>query len=300
MSEIVFGGIETGGTKLICAVGTNDSNLQHITRIENTTFDETMSKVINYFDTMKKKYSIPAIGIASFGPIDLHTNSKTYGYITNTPKLEWQNKDLLGTIRSRLGVKATLDIDVNGAALAEGEWGNAQGLSNYIYITVGTGVGLGVVINNQPLHGLIHPEGGHMLLPLHPKDPSNGVCSFHSSCLEGLASAPAIKKRWNKDASELPDEHFAWELESYYLAQAICNFILCLSPQRIILGGGVMKRKGLIEKIRNTVIRSLANYVQHDAILSNIETYIVTPKLEYCGVLGGIFLAKKIHSTAQP
>ena len=294
MNKLVFGGVETGGTKLICAVGTNDSDLHHITHIETTTFKETISKVINYFNDMKKKYTIPAIGIVSFGPLDLDKNSKTYGYITTTPKLEWKNKDILGTLHSCLEIKTTIDTDVNGAALAEGRWGNAQGILNYIYITVGTGVGVGVIIDGKPLHGLIHPEGGHMLLPIHNKETHNGFCPFHGNCLEGLASAPSIQKRWNIDAKELPDNHFAWELVSHYLAQAICNFILCLSPQRIILGGGVLKRKGLIEKIRSKVINFLANYVHSDIILKNIEKYIVTPKLEYCGVLGGIFLAKNI------
>lgn len=291
--ETLYGGIETGGTKCICAVGTCAEDLKHLTRIETTSFEETITKIVDYFLEMKTVYHIPSIGIASFGPIDLRKNSSTYGFVTSTPKLEWQNVNLLGTLSDKLNIPTCFDLDVNGAALAEGTWGSAQGLDTYIYITVGTGIGVGIVANRMPVHGLTNPEGGHILIPLHPEDPSAGFCPFHRSCLEGLANAPAIRKRWNTEPETLPNTHFAWELEAYYLAHAIYNYILCISPERVIIGGGVLKRAGLIENIRTKVLALLANYVVSDAVQKNIDTYIVNPSLEYCGVLGGILLASK-------
>ncbi len=290
--ETLFGGIETGGTKFICAVGTSDTDLRHITRITTTSFEETMKEVCQFFKEMQKRYRIPAIGIASFGPIDLNKESKTFGFITSTPKIAWQYRDLVGTLKKNTGTEVNLDIDVNGAALAEGKWGSATGLHSYLYITVGTGVGLGVVIQGQPLHGLTHPEGGHVFVPLHPKDPATGFCPFHRSCLEGLASAPAIQKRWNTEPATLADDHFAWELESYYLSCAMANYTLCLSPQRIIIGGGVLARRGLLQKIQKKTQEILSDYIKHEVITEHVDSYIVSPTLEYCGVLGAILLAQ--------
>lgn len=284
----LYGGIEAGGTKFVCAVGTSPNDVR-ATRFPTTTPEETLARAIEFFRAQPR---VAAIGIAAFGPVDLRRNSPTYGYITTTPKLGWRNTDLVGAIQRALNVPVGFDTDVNAAALGEHRWGAARGLDTCIYLTIGTGIGGGGLLAGKLMHGLIHPEMGHIRVPHDlARDPFPGACPFHGDCLEGLASGPALEKRWGARAETLPADHPAWELEAHYLALALVNYICTLSPQRIILGGGVMEQPQLFPMIRRGVQQLLNGYAQSPAILADIDAYIVPPALgKRAGVLGALAL----------
>lgn len=285
---MLFGALEAGGTKMVLAVGNEHGEIMEQISIPTKEPDTTIPLIIDYF----KEKNISALGIGSFGPIDLNEESSTYGFITTTPKLAWANYDIVGAIKQALSIPIGFDTDVNGSALGEATWGITKGLSSSVYITVGTGVGVGVYINGSLLHGMLHPEAGHILLQRHPDDYFEGVCPYHPNCLEGLASGPAIEKRWGEKASDLVDKQEVWELEAYYLAQAIVNYILTLSPKRIVLGGGVMHQKQLFPLIRTQVKTFLNGYVKTKE-LDNLDEYIVPASLEdKQGIMGCIQLAK--------
>jgi len=297
MTSTYVGGIEAGGTKFVCAVGTGPDDVRAETRFPTTTPEETIGRAVAFFREQEAIHGRPAaIGIASFGPLDPNPASPTFGYITSTPKPRWANVDLAGAIRSALGVPVGFDTDVNIAGLGEWHWGAAQGLSNFIYLTIGTGVGGGVLIDGKPVHGLIHPELGHIPVP-HDRaaDPFEGFCPYHGDCLEGMAAGPAIGERWGRPAVDLPSDHPAWELEAHYLALALHVFICTLSPERIILGGGVMEQMQLFPLVRHKVIAYLNGYIQSPSILSNIDGYIVPPGLgNRAGVLGAFAQAQQL------
>lgn len=292
---VLYGGIEAGGTKFVCAVGTGPDDLRE-TRLPTTTPSETIDRAIAFFHAQLQRAPIAALGIASFGPIDIHPNSKTWGYITTTPKPGWTNTDLAGAIRRALKVPVGFDTDVNVAALGEHRWGAAQGLDSFIYLTIGTGIGGGGIASGKLLHGLIHPEMGHIRLPHDfARDPFPGSCPYHGDCFEGLASGPAIEKRWGQPGEMLPPDHPAWQLEAHYLALALANCICILSPQRIVLGGGVMEQSQLFPMIRREAQRILNGYVQSPEILEprSVSEYIVPPGLgKRAGVLGALALAE--------
>jgi fructokinase len=282
-----IGGIEAGGTKMVCAVADENGTLLDRISIPTGMPDETIPAMTDYF----QKQEIQALGIGCFGPLDLNPASNTYGYITSTPKPGWANYNIVGAFADALGVPVRLDTDVNGAILGEVTWGAAKGCSSAIYITVGTGIGVGVYVNGGLLHGLVHPEAGHMLLARHPSDNFSGVCPFHGCCFEGMASGPAIEKRWGKKGAELADQDEVWKLEAHYLAQAVTNYILIYSPERIILWGGVMHQEKLFGMVQNEVVRLLAGYVHHPMIESHMDEYIVKPALgENPGILGAVCL----------
>ena len=236
-----------------------------------------------------------AVGIGSFGPVDLDLASPSYGHITSTPKLAWANFDLAGTVASALGVPVGFDTDVNAAALGEARWGAAQDVSSCLYLTFGTGIGGGYIAEGRLLHGMIHPEMGHIRIPRDRAiDPFPGVCPYHGDCLEGLASGPAIEKRWGKSARELPTDHPAWGLQARYVALALANFVCTLSPGRIILGGGVMKQAGLFVQIRTGLADLLNGYVRSPWLGADIDRYVVPPGLgDRAGVLGALALAEQ-------
>jgi fructokinase len=290
----VLGGIEAGGTKFICALGTNDGDVQVQARFRTTTPNETIDRAIRFFRAQGGRIGkVEAIGIAAFGPLDLDPQSPTYGHITSTPKPGWASTDLLGGIRDALNVPVRIDTDVNAAALAEWRWGAARGLHSFVYLTIGTGIGGGGLVNGLPMHGLIHPEMGHIRVP-HDRsvDPFLGRCPFHGDCLEGLASGPAMEERWHARPEMLPHDHPAWLLEAHYLALGLTNIICTLSPQRIIMGGGVMQQDHLFSLVRANVISLLNGYVQAAAILDQIDEYIVRPGLGVqAGILGALALA---------
>lgn len=279
--------IEAGGTKFICGIGNENGEIFEKISIPTTVPEETMKKVIEYF----KGKEFEVMGVACFGPIDPVKGSKTYGYISKTPKPNWTDYDIIGELKKNFNVPMEFDTDVNGAALGESLWGAGKGLSSVMYITVGTGIGAGAVINGRMLQGLTHPEMGHISVKRNESDKFKGRCPFHSDCLEGLASGPAIEDRWGEKAYNLEDKNEVWELEAYYLAQALINYILILSPQRIIMGGGVMKQKQMFPLIRKNVKEFLNGYVHKKEILEDIDNYIVYPGLEEnAGLMGSLAL----------
>lgn len=296
MIEKVYGGIETGGTKFVCAIGTAPDNLIK-TQFATTGPDESIGKAIEFFKNNPLQKRLIAIGIASFGPLDLERNSPTYGHITNTPKDSWSDINIVEKIRRHLDVPVSVDTDVNGAALGEQVWGASRGLDTFIYLTIGTGIGGGGMVNGGLMHGLLHPEMGHIRIPRDwQKDPYRGCCPYHGDCLEGLASGNAMELRWKQSPEKLPSDHPAWELEASYLALAISNFICSVSPQRIIIGGGLMKNPGLLPAVRRKVVESLNGYIPSEAITKDIEHYIVAPALgDLAGVIGALELAKRIR-----
>lgn len=288
---MLLGALEAGGTKMVLAVGDGLGHISDKVSIPTTEPDETMTGIIAYF----QKHNIKALGVGCFGPLDLKMSSPTYGYITSTPKLKWRNFPLVKALADGLHVPVALDTDVNGAALAESTLGAAQGLLSCLYVTVGTGIGGGLVVEGNLVHGLLHPEFGHMLLRPLPEDPSpEGFCPYHVSCLEGLACGPAMEKRWSMSARELAPDHPAWKLEAAYLAQMCVNAIVSFSPEKIILGGGVMQQNHLFPMVRKETLRLLGGYVQHPAILGGMEDYIVPPGLQTeSGIQGAFLLAKR-------
>lgn len=283
-----IGAIEAGGTKFVLGIGNEMGGILERVSIPTEEPNITMKRVIEYF----KGKEIEALGIGCFGPIDPKKDSETYGYITTTPKLKWNNYNILGELKKYFDIPIGFDTDVNGAALGELTWGNAQGLSSSLYITIGTGIGAGAVAEGNMVHGLLHPEMGHIMVKRHKKDNYIGKCPYHRDCLEGLAAGPAIEERWGKKGHELPKNHEAWEMEAYYLAQALVNFILILSPEKIIMGGGVMKQDWLLPMIREEVKKQLNKYISKKEILEDIDNYIVSPKLgDNAGLCGAVALA---------
>jgi fructokinase len=285
-----YGGIEAGGTKFVCGIGDQEGRLLHRARFPTTTPGETIEQALEFF---QKHDPVEAIGIASFGPIDLDTASPGYGRITSTPKPGWSRTDLVGQMSADLGVPVAFDTDVNGAALGEHRWGAARGLHTFVYLTIGTGIGGGGMVAGNLIHGALHPEMGHMRIP-HDRsaDPFEGICPFHGDCLEGLAAGPAIEARWGARGETLGEDHPAWNLEARYLGLALANLALTLSPQRIILGGGVMHVRGMFPMVRAELQATLNGYVQHAAFLDEIEKTVVPPALgDQAGVLGAIALA---------
>jgi fructokinase len=288
----MFGGIEAGGTKFVCGIGTGPDDLVKAQFITSRP-ELTLALVVDFFREHAGD-ELEAVGIGSFGPVDLDLTSPTYGHITSTPKAGWQNFDLAGTIARELGVPVGFDTDVNAAMLAETQWGAARGLSDALYLTIGTGIGGSVLTHGQVVHGLVHPEIGHLRLPHDVSDdPFPGTCPYHGNCLEGLASGPAIEERWNAPAAALPPDHLAWSLEAHYLALALVNVALTLSPQRILLGGGVMQQSHLFKMIRKEFAELLNGYVRHRDILDHLDEYIQPPRLgDEAGILGALVLAE--------
>lgn len=288
----VFGGIEAGGTKFVCGIGRGPEDLR-TAQFATTTPEETIRTTVDWFREQAGG-RLEAIGIGSFGPIDLDPHSRTFGFITSTPKLVWQNCDFAGAIRRALGVPVGIDTDVNAAALGEARWGAAQGFSDSLYLTVGTGIGGGAIVHGRVLHGMLHPEMGHMPVPHDlSKDPYPGNCPYHGDCLEGLACGPAMEARWGLSAPALPDAHPAWTLEAHYLALALAGWIYTLSPKRILLGGGVMQRSHLFDLIRKELAALLNGYIRTSEVMDGLDRYIIPPRLgSQAGVLGALVLAE--------
>lgn len=284
---MVLGALEAGGTKMVCAIGDEQGQVAERISIPTVSPRETMPRMIEFFSGA----GIEALGIGCFGPINPVKGTATYGYITSTPKLAWQNYPIVGAFEEALGCPVGFDTDVNAALLGELTFGAAKGLDSCIYVTVGTGVGVGVYLNGGLLHGMMHPEAGHILLQRHPADSYGGKCPFHGNCLEGLAAGPAIEERWGAKGAELASRREVWELEAYYIAQACVNYTLTYSPRRIVLGGGVMHQEQLFPLIRGQFAELLAGYVDTPE-LRRLDSYIVPCSLEdNQGVIGCLQLA---------
>lgn len=291
----MFAGIEAGGTKFVCAVGTGPLDVRAKVSIATTTPGETFARVIGFIEDQQQRFEpVRAIGIASFGPLDLREASATYGQILSTPKAGWHHVDVVGSLRRQLSVPIALDTDVNAAALAESRWGAGRNRDPVVYITVGTGIGGGVVLNGQPLHGKLHPEVGHVPVRRHADDAFRGSCPYHGACLEGLAAGPAIRARWGRDPAALgADLDRAVALEAWYLAQLVAMTLAFWSPERVILGGGVLKLPGLLDAVRAAAASVLNGYF--DVKTSNGEDFITPPGLgDLSGVLGGLALARQV------
>lgn len=296
-SPRLYGGIEGGGTKFVCVIGRGPGDIIAETRIPTTTPEETLSRTVDFLLAEQTQQGpLAAIGVGSFGPVDLREGSATWGFITTTPKAGWAQTDVAGRLTRDLGVPVAFDTDVNAAAIGEARWGAAQGLDTFVYLTVGTGIGGGGLVGGRPMHGLVHPEMGHMMLPRDPStDPFPGACPFHGGCLEGLASGPAIEARWGQPAESLPADHPAWALEARYLALAVANLVCTLSPQRVVLGGGVMEQAHLFPRIRAEVASLLNGYIRAAEILDAIDAYIVPPGLaNRSGRLGALAMAERL------
>ncbi|TBL71607.1 ROK family protein [Paenibacillus thalictri] len=285
-----LGAIEGGGTKFVCGIGTAEGEIVDRVSFPTTTPDETMANVIAYFEDK----SLEAMGIGSFGPIDPNPGNSTYGYITSTPKPHWGNYNLLGALKERFDIPMGFDLDVSAAALGEATLGAAKEQSGCLYMTVGTGIGAGLVKNGQIVNGFTSPEMGHILVRRHPEDTFAGACPYHGDCLEGLAAGPAIERRWGAKGFELAPDHKAWQFEAEYLAQAFANLILVLMPEKIIVGGGVSKQLHLFPMIRSRLTELLNGYVVHPKIQEQLDTYIVPPGLgDNAGLTGALILAKQ-------
>lgn len=283
----MLGGIEAGGTKFVCVVGTGPGDIRARARIDTTEPSETLAAVVEFFRAQPR---IEAVGIASFGPVETRPGHPDHGRITTTPKPGWSGVDLAGAVREALGVPVGFDTDVNGAALGEGLWGAGRGLSNLVYMTVGTGIGGGVLVGGRPVHGLVHPEMGHVLVRRHPDDDFGGSCPFHGGCLEGMASGPAVEARWGRPPAALGDLlDRALALEAHYLASGLRNVVYTLAPERIILGGGLSELPGLRSRVAERLLEEMAGY----AVLPEHRSGFVTaPGLGAdSGVAGALALA---------
>lgn len=286
---MLYGALEAGGTKMVCAIGKEDGTIIEQVSIPTTTPEETMPRIIEYF----KDKDIASLGVGTFGPVDVNEGSDTYGHILDTPKLPWRGYDVAGTLAKELGVKVGIDTDVNGSCLGEITFGASKGLDPVVYITIGTGVGVGIFVNGRLLHGMLHPEAGHVLIRQHENDTYSGKCPYHGNCLEGMAAGPAIEARWGKKAVELKDDTKVWELEAYYIAQAIVGYIMTISPKRIILGGGVMHQEQLFPLIRKEVEKLMNGYLTTKE-MKDLDNYIVSASLnDDQGIMGCIQLAKQ-------
>lgn len=291
-----YGALEAGGTKMVCAIGDENGKIIERVSIPTKTPQDTMPDMIAFFQGK----DIQALGIGCFGPIDLDEHSPTYGYITSTPKLEWKDYPIVQEFKNALSIPIGFDTDVNASALGESTWGCTADVSDSIYITIGTGIGVGVIIDHKPYHGLMHPEGGHIFLHPHETDSMpQGICPYHKNCFEGLASGPSLKKRWGLPGAQLASRTEVWELEAYYIGQALCNYIMLLSPKRIVLGGGVMQQSQLYPLIRSEVEKQLGGYIRNIGT-ADLEHYIVHASLDdNQGIMGAIKLAIDAHTNHQ-
>jgi fructokinase len=292
----VYGGIESGGTKWECAVGAGPHDVRAVVTIPTTTPAETIARATEFFEANQ---AIAALGIGSFGPVDLDPASATWGYVTTTPKPGWANVDVAGEFQRRLGIPVAFDTDVNAAALGEHRWGAARGLHTFCYITIGTGIGGGAMANGRLVHGLSHPEFGHLRIP-HDReaDPFDGSCRYHGDCWEGLAAGPALEARWRvADAASLTADD-VWNLEAHYLALGLVTVISVLSPQRIVLGGGVMQAPGLLPLVRRELVPLLNGYLDVPEVRDGLDQFVTRPALgRRAGVLGAIALAAALDSS---
>jgi fructokinase len=282
----MLGAIEAGGTKFVCAVGDDTGKIIERIQIPTTIPAETIVEVTEFF----KQYPIRGIGVGSFGPIDVNRDSPTYGNITSTPKPGWRNYPFVQSLEDTFGVPIGFNTDVNAAALGEATYGAAKGLDSCLYITVGTGIGAGAMVHGKLLQGWSHPEMGHILVRRHPDDTYHGKCSYHHDCLEGLAAGPAIEERWGEKGVNLVGRPEVWEMEGYYIAQALMQYVLILSPKKIILGGGVMHQEQVFPSIYIHLKEFLNDYVT----LPETSEYIVRPGLgDNAGIIGALLLAQQ-------
>jgi fructokinase len=300
LSPKLLAGVELGGTKCVCILGTGPHDVRATERLPTGERESTLRQIEAVLDGWRAQHGFRALGIASFGPVDLRDGSATYGFITSTSKGGWRDTEVAGRLERRFGVPTGFDTDVNGAALAEGRWGAAVGLTDFAYVTVGTGVGVGSIVRGRPIFGLNHTELGHIRVVRRAGDQFPGVCSFHGDCIEGLASGPAIEARAGAPAAQLPPDHPAWDFVAHGLGQLMHTMVLTTAPKRIFLGGGVMGQAHLFERIRQELKRSLNHYVEASELEQGLSQYIVPPGLgAMAGPLGALALAADAEQNAR-
>lgn len=300
MSPALVGAIEAGGTKVVCAIAAGADDVRAEARVPTTTPERTLAAALAFFRKHRRRWPVAALGIGGFGPLDLDPASPTWGFVTTTPKPGWAWTDLAGPFRRALGVPVAVDTDVNAAALAEHRWGAGRGSDPLVYLTVGTGIGGGALVDGRLLHGLVHPEMGHVRVPRDPaRDPFRGACPYHGDCLEGLASGAAMRARWGAAPETLPSDHPAWSLEAEYLALGLVAVVSILSPRRIVVGGGVAATPHLLPRVRARLSALLGGYVPAP-VLGDLATYVVAPALgDRAGVLGALALARAAAAAAR-
>jgi fructokinase len=300
MSRPLIATLESGGTKMVAALARGPGEILCRERIPTTTPGETISRLVAFFTQVSAELEKPeALAVGTFGPADLDPSSSTYGFITATPKPHWTQSDLLGPIQKALGVPAVFETDVAASLYGEATWGAAKGMKHAAYFTVGTGIGGAVMIDGEILHGIGHPEMGHMRVSRHSKDDFKGSCPFHVDCLEGMAAGTSMSQRWNLPAEELPVDHPAWEIEASYLAQACLNLLMIAPPERIILGGGVMHQEQLFPLVRAGLSRLLDGYLAYEQLRGSLADFIVPPALgDDAGVLGCVALGQRLLALA--
>ena len=299
MAQKIFGAVELGGTKITAILAKDLKTVLDKKVFPTLSPKETLNDIIEFFKSALNReiYEYQAIGVGSFGPLDLNPESRTYGYITSTPKQGWQFFNIKQEIESALQTRVYLETDVNASALGEFFLYPENRIQNLVYITIGTGIGAGIIINGKIVHGLVHPEFGHIRIPHdYRQDPFPGICPFHRDCFEGLASGPAMEERWHQPPEKIPTDHIAWELEAEYIAYAIANLICTISPEIIVLGGGVMQRHQLLKMVQSKTRCVLSGYIKSKSLEDNISEYIVPPRLkEDSGILGALSMA--IHES---
>lgn len=286
----LYGGVETGGTWCVCALGTGPEDIHAEDQFPTTSPQETLERIIAFFAT---RPTPSTVGIGSFGPVDVERSSPTWGHVTTTPKPGWQHTPVATVVGERLGVPVAFDTDVTAAALGEHRWGAGRELPSLCYLTVGTGIGAGLIIDGRPVRGLVHPEVGHLRIPRDARDSFVGVCPAHGDCWEGLASGTALSERWSARAEQLPDDHEAWDLEAEYLALGILAIVCVASPHLVVAGGGVMDRPGLRESVSRRLRELLNGYLATPLLAERIDDFVVAPALgDRAGVLGALALAE--------
>lgn len=299
----MIAGIETGGTKVICAVSPTSSTIEQAvtTWIDTTTPEETLGKIRAFLKTHSEDAPFDAVGLASFGPLDVNTSSARFGWITSTPKAGWRNTDLLTGLSLHESTPVAVVTDVTGAAVGEQQSGAGKGVEDLAYVTVGTGVGAGFIIGGKPLSAKRHPELGHLTVRRHPKDTFPGLCPFHGDCLEGLASGPAVAGRWGRPGPQLgADIGQEVEISSYYIAQLMAAITYTVAPERIVFGGGVSKTPGLLHAVRKELEALVGEALDGHDLTSAENGYIVPPALgDYSGVQGALSLARQL-SPSRP
>src|ERR1700730_6158790 len=277
----LFGCVEAGGTKFVCAIGNDRGDILAQERFPTTDPTSTLAATQAFLRQRSQPLgTLAAIGVASFGPVELDKSSARYGFIGKTPKPGWGGTDIAGMLAREFSCPIGFDTDVNGAALAEHRWGAARDVKTLVYLTIGTGIGGGVLVDGAPIHGLMHPEIGHVYPRRHPLDSGfAGVCPFHGDCLEGVASGPAIFARTGASLDLLDESHSQWPIEADYLGQLCATLVVTVSPQRIILGGGVMNQRRLLPLIRPRLQHWLGGYIDRSEILADIDGYVVAAAL---------------------
>lgn len=290
----MLGAVEGGGTKFVCMLGTSPTDVVDQTTIPTTDPVETIGGVVDFFSRPRPGIRLAAIGVATFGPIELDPESPDYGCVLGTPKQRWSGARILAPLRRRFGVPLGWDTDVNGAVLGEARWGAAQGVDPVVYLTIGTGIGGGALVNGKPVHGLLHPEMGHLPVPRLPGDNFPGNCPFHGACLEGMVSGPALAERYGRPMSEVPVEDPIWDLAARYLAHGLAGIVYTLSPRRIVLGGGVMRQSHLLPRVRRALVETVNGYLPVRAFTKDIDSYVVESTLDQkAGLYGALVLAER-------